>query len=55
MTHATADDLEALIYRYYTDAGTLEFIVDGTDVQTEVRLLADRAARLLAQARPVDG
>jgi hypothetical protein len=55
MTHATADDLEALIYRYYTDVGVLEFIVDGTDVQTEVRLLAARAAQLLARARSVDG
>ncbi len=55
MTHATAGDLEALIYRYYADAGILEFIVDGTDIQTEVRLLAERAAQLLARARSVDG
>jgi hypothetical protein len=51
MTHATANELEALIYRYYTDADALEFIVDGTDVQTEVRLLAEHAAQFLAQAQ----
>ncbi|MBL7488907.1 hypothetical protein I6A60_02450 [Frankia sp. AgB1.9] len=55
LTDATADELEALIYRYYTDAGALEFIVDGTDTQTEVRLLADHAAQLLARGRSLDG
>jgi Nucleotidyltransferase of unknown function (DUF6036) len=49
-SQATADDLESLIYRYYTDAGALEFIVDGPDVQAEIRLLAEQAARLLAHA-----
>ncbi|MGF7235466.1 MAG: DUF6036 family nucleotidyltransferase [Frankia sp.] len=51
MTAATANDLEALIYRYYTDPDALEVIVDGTDVQTEVRLLAEQAAQLLARER----
>jgi hypothetical protein len=53
MTDATADDLEALIYRHYTDADALAFIVDGTDVHTEVRLLAERAAQFLARERSV--
>ncbi|WP_239308641.1 MULTISPECIES: DUF6036 family nucleotidyltransferase [unclassified Frankia] len=51
MTHATAEDFEMLIYRYYTDPGIFEFIIDGTDVQTEVRLLAERAVQLLAHAQ----
>jgi hypothetical protein len=51
MSSATADDLESLIYRYYTDVGALEFIVDGSDVQVEVRPLAENAAQLLARAR----
>ena len=45
---ASADDLERLIRRYYTDEGSLEFILDGTDLDGELRLLAVRAARLLA-------
>jgi hypothetical protein len=47
MAGATADDLEALIYRYYTDLGAVEFVVDGTDVEAEVRLPAEHAAALL--------
>ncbi|ONH49540.1 hypothetical protein CcI49_38615 [Frankia sp. CcI49] len=49
LAEATADQLEALIYQYYTDPGILEFIVDGNDVAGEVRLLAERAARMLAR------
>ncbi|MEV6413022.1 hypothetical protein [Kribbella sp. NPDC051718] len=48
MEHASADDLERLIHRYYTDEDSLEFILDGNDVGRETRLLAVRAARLLA-------
>jgi hypothetical protein len=48
MENASADDLEGLIRRYYTDKGSLEFILDGKDVDGEIRLLAVRAARMLA-------
>lgn len=44
---ATPEQLEAHIRSYYTDPGTLEFIVDGDDVDRELRLLAQDAARLL--------
>lgn len=49
LAEASADELEALIYRYYTDVGTLEFIVDGIDVANEIRMLAEQAARMLNQ------
>lgn len=56
---ASADDLEQVIYRYYTDEDSLEFIVDGNDVGREIRLLATRAERLLAnqptRGLPTDG
>jgi hypothetical protein len=62
MENATADDLEQLISRYYTDEDSLEFILDGKDIARELRLLAVRAERLLAnhqsgstRALPVDG
>ncbi|ONH30458.1 hypothetical protein [Pseudofrankia asymbiotica] len=55
MMDATADKLEALIYRHSTDVGAFEFIVDGTDIPTEIRLLAEHAAQLLARARSLDG
>ncbi|MEU4390710.1 hypothetical protein [Kribbella sp. NPDC023855] len=48
MENASADDLERVISRYYTDEDSLEFIVDGKDVHREIQLLAARAARLLA-------
>jgi uncharacterized nucleotidyltransferase DUF6036 len=48
MEQASADELEQLIYRYYTDEDSLEFIVDGNDIGREIRLLAVRAERLLA-------
>jgi hypothetical protein len=51
MEHASADDLEQLIYRYYTDEDSLEFILDGNDVARETHLLAVRAERLLASHR----
>ncbi|WP_141781324.1 hypothetical protein [Nocardioides albertanoniae] len=42
-----ADDLEALIRRFYADEGALEFIVDGNDVDREIKLGAEDAARLI--------
>lgn len=47
MQGADADQLEAHIRRYYTDPAALEFIVDGNDVDREVRFLAEDAAGLL--------
>lgn len=52
MENASADDLERVISRYYTDEGSLEFIVDGNDIEREIKLLAARAARLLANHQP---
>lgn len=48
MENATADDLEQVISRYYTDEASLEFIIDGKDIDREIHLLASRAAHLLA-------
>lgn len=47
MQRAEADELEAHIRRYYTDRAALEFIVDGNDVDRELRFLAEDAAGLL--------
>ncbi len=44
-----ADALEAHIRHYYTDRAALEFIVDGDDVDREVRLLAEDATGLLSR------
>jgi hypothetical protein len=44
---ATADELEAHIRDYYTDHNALEFILDGDDVDRELRYPAEDAARLL--------
>lgn len=61
MENASADDLEHLIYRYYTDEDSLEFILDGNEVEREIHLLAVRAERLLANhqsesnGRPTEG
>ena len=52
MENASADDLEQLIYRYYTDEDSLEFILDGNDLDREIHLLAVRAERLLAKYQP---
>ena len=54
MQAATADELEAHIRRYYTDRAALEFIVDGDDVDRELRFLAEDAAALLNR-RGADG
>jgi hypothetical protein len=47
MQRATAQELAAHMRRYYTDVESLEFILDGTDVDRELALLAQDAARLL--------
>lgn len=44
---ATPEQLEAHIRSYYTDQATLEFIVDGNDVDREISLLAHDASRML--------
>lgn len=44
---ATAEQLQAHIYRYYTDPEALAFIIDGDDIDQEVALLAHDAARML--------
>jgi hypothetical protein len=49
MQTASAPDLEELISRYYIDRDALEFILDGKDIERELRLLAVRAERLLAR------
>lgn len=53
MQDASADELERHIWRYYTDREILQFIVDGEDVDREVRLLAEDAAGLLRRRRGV--
>lgn len=47
MQDANADELESHIRRYYTDEPALELIVDGDDVDREIRYLAEDAARML--------
>lgn len=47
MQRATADELEAHIRHYYTDQAALQFIVEGDDVDLELRFLAEDAAGLL--------
>lgn len=44
---ASPEQLEAHIRRYYTDRAMLEFIVDGSDVDREIQLLAQDASRML--------
>jgi len=51
MGEATGPELEAHIRRYYTDVEALALILDGDDVDSELRLLSDDAARALAIAR----
>ena len=47
LSTATPEQLEAHIRSYYTDPAPLEFIVDGTDVDREISLLAHDASRML--------
>lgn len=42
-----AEELEAVVRRFYTDEAALEFIVDGNDVEREIRLGAQDASRLI--------
>ncbi|WP_028473753.1 hypothetical protein [Nocardioides alkalitolerans] len=51
MGEATGPELEAHIRHYYTDVEALAFILDGDDVDSELRLLSNDAARALAVAR----
>jgi hypothetical protein len=51
MENASADDLEQLIRRNYTDEDALELILGSKDLDREVHLLAVRAERMLANHR----
>ncbi|MGC4936473.1 DUF6036 family nucleotidyltransferase [Kribbella sp. DT2] len=51
LQNASADHLEQLVSRYYTDEDSLEFILGSKDVESEIHLLAVRAERLLAKHR----
>jgi len=44
---ATPEQLEAHIRSHYTDPASLEFIVDGNDVDREIAFLAQDASRML--------
>ena len=44
---ASPEQLEAHIRSYYTDQAMLEFIVEGSDVDREIQLLAQDASRML--------
>lgn len=47
---AITTQLETIIRRYYnTEREALELILDGPDVDQELKLLAERAARVLAR------
>ncbi|MGL4745410.1 MAG: hypothetical protein ACRCXL_13625 [Dermatophilaceae bacterium] len=50
MVAASPEQLEAHIRRYYTDAGGLELILDGDDVDREIGHLAQDASRMLNRA-----
>ena len=54
LTAASPEQLEAHIRSYYTDQATLEFIVDGTDVDREISLLAQDASRMLHRTAAAD-
>lgn len=54
MTAASADELEAHMRSYYTDRAALELIVDGDDVDGELRFLAEDAAGLLKRRSSAD-
>jgi len=47
LSTATPEQLETHIRSYYTDPAPLEFIVDGTDVDRKISLLAHDASRML--------
>lgn len=48
---ATGTELEQHIRRYYTDRDMLELILRGNDIDTEITLLAEDAARMLQRTR----
>jgi hypothetical protein len=48
MDNASAEDLEQLIRRNYTDEDSLELILGSRDLDREIQLLAIRAERMLA-------
>ena len=50
---ATPEQLEAHIRSYYTDQASLEFIVDGKDVDREITFLAQDASRMLNKTATV--
>lgn len=45
-------DAAIAVNHYYTDPTTLEFILDGNDVNREIRLLARDASRRLQRVAP---
>ena len=47
---ASPEELESHIRRFYTDPAALELVVDGTDVDHEIGLLAQDASRMLQRA-----
>jgi len=49
LASATPEQLEFHIRTYYTDEASLEFIVDGNDVDLEITLLAQDASRMLSR------
>ena len=51
LSTATPEQLETHIRSYYTDPTPLEFIVDGTDVDRKISLLAHDASRMLHRTR----
>jgi len=51
---ASPEQLEAHIRSYYTDPSALEFIVDGSDVDREIGLLAQDASRMLRRTSAGD-
>jgi hypothetical protein len=52
MRGASDDELDAHIRRYYTDRATLQMILDGNDIDGELRYLAEAAARLIRRPNP---
>ncbi len=51
---ASPEQVEAHIRTYYTDPSTLEFIVDGNDVDREISLLARDASRMLRRSTDLE-
>ncbi len=51
---ATPDDLERHLRRYYTDEGSLESIIDGTDVEREITMLCRDASQMLSKRHAAD-